>query len=204
MTNWDIFFRDKCIEIFSSSKVVIDFGGGLRLDTGKSNRVDSKNAWLYDYSKKVDYKIIDLVPDYNPDIVGDIQDIPFGNESIDAIFCLAVLEYVMNPIKAMEELYRVLKPGGKLLIYVPFLFYYHAEKGYFKDYWRFTTDTIEMLSKPFDHCEVMPVRLPIETTLYLTPLGRISFLLSICRKLDKIFYKSGSKQVSGHYVFLVK
>ncbi len=204
MIQWDAFFRDKCIDMFTTSREVIDIGGSLRLDTGKSSRVDTDNQWLQEYVKKVDYKILDPVPDYNPDIIGDIHNLPFPDNSREAILCLAVLEHVENPIKAMEELHRVLKPGGKLLVYVPFLFYYHAHPGYYKDYWRFTKDSLAFLAKPFARHEMCPVRLPIETLTRLTPAGRYDWPVYLARKLDLLFYKNGSNQVAGYYMFLQK
>ncbi len=204
MTTWDLFFRNKCIDIFTTSNEVIDIGGSLRLNTGKSSRVEKNNQWLMPYIQKVDYKILDPVPDYSPDIVGDIHNLPFGDNSKEAILCLAVLEHVENPIKAMSELYRVLKPEGKLLIYVPFLYYYHAHEGYYGDYWRFTIDTLKNFAKPFSKSEITPVRLPIETLCRLTPFGRYKFFIYGARFLDGIFYKKGSNQVAGYYMYLVK
>lgn len=204
MTAWDNFFKEKCIDIFTTTKEVIDIGGSLRLNTGKSNRVEKNNQWLLPYVEKVDYKIMDPVADYNPDIVGDIHNLPFVDNSKEAILCLAVLEHVENPIKAMDELYRVLKPGGKLLIYVPFLYYYHAHEGYYGDYWRFTIDTLKNFAKPFSHSEIVPVRLPVETLCRLTPFGRYTFFITIARFIDGIMYKKGSNQVAGYYVYLMK
>ncbi len=205
MTKWDSFFKEKCTTIFSSSKEVIDIGGSLRLDTGKSNRVDAKNFWLKPLVENVSYKILDPVPDYNPDIVGDVHNLPFDDNSRDAILCLAVLEHVKNPILAMQELYRVLRPEGKLLIYVPFLYYYHADKGYYGDYWRFTSDTLKLFAEPFSSYELMPVRLPVETVIRITPLGRFEFIIQIARFIDKVFYSNkSSEQVSGYYLYLVK
>ncbi len=204
MNTWETFFKAKCVEIFTHSSEVIDIGGSLRLDTGKSNRVEETNQWLKPYVEKVDYKILDPVPDYNPDIVGDIHNLPFEDNSKDAILCLAVLEHVQNPVKAMEELYRTLKPGGRLLIYVPFLYYYHAHKGYYGDYWRFTSDTLKMFAEPFSQYELTPVRLPIETLIRLTPLGRYRLPIWFGRKLDEVIYKKGSEQVAGYYLYLVK
>jgi SAM-dependent methyltransferase len=205
MTVWEDFFKKKCIDIFTTSKEVIDIGGTLRLNLGKSNVVSSDNDWLLPYVEKVSYKVLDPVPDYNPDIVGDIHDLPFADGSKEAIICLAVLEHVHNPIKAMEEMYRVLKPGGKLLIYVPFLYYYHAHEGYYGDYWRFTYDTMLRFAEPFSKYELTPVRLPIETLVRLTPLGRRNFFIMIGRGLDNLLYKNkNSKQVGGYYLYLEK
>ena len=158
MIKWDTFFKEKIVRIFSDKKTVIDIGGGLRIDISKNNRIDESRAWIRPYASKVDYKVMDPVPTYHPDIVGDIHKMPFADNSIDAIICIAVLEHVENPILAAAEIKRVLKTGGYAFVYVPFLYYYHAEKGYYGDYWRFTKDTIAFLFKGFKTVEISPVR----------------------------------------------
>lgn len=204
MTPWEKFYKEKISKIFTEKKRIIDIGGGLRVIKEKNNRYDAANEWIRPLIEKVDYKILDPVPDYNPDIIGDIHDLPFPDSSEDAIICIAVLEHVENPIKAYQEIYRALKPGGYCLIYVPFLYYYHAEKGYYGDYWRFTKDTLRMLSKPFSSFEIVPVRGAIETLVRLTPLGRNTLLNPLWHFLDRITGKLQSDQVSGYYVFLIK
>ena len=88
---WEKFFQEKMIKIFTEKKSVLDIGGGLRTEMSKGNRLDVKNAWLEDYIKKVDYKILDKVSDYHPDIVGDVQNLSLPNESVEAVICIAVL-----------------------------------------------------------------------------------------------------------------
>ncbi len=61
--------------------------------------------------------------DYNSplaDIKMDIQQIEFGDGYFDAIICNHVLEHVPDDMKAMKELFRVLKPGGWTILQVPF------------------------------------------------------------------------------------
>ena len=53
------------------------------------------------------------------DVKADICDLPFADASFDWILCNHVLEHIPNDTKAMQELYRVLKPGGKALLQVP-------------------------------------------------------------------------------------
>lgn len=204
MTAWDMFFREKITRIFTECGSVVDIGGGLRALPGRGNRYDPKRAWVIPYLKKIDYKILDPVPDYKPDIVGDIHSLPFADNSQEAILCLAVLEHVENPHQACQEIYRVLKPGGFCFIYVPFLFYYHAEVGYYKDYWRFSEDAIRYLSKDFSQVEIKNVRGALESWLYLTLLGKIGFFKVISRVLDRLLRKTKSRQTSGYNVFLVK
>jgi predicted SAM-dependent methyltransferase len=47
---------------------------------------------------------------------------------VDAVICLEVLEHVGYPFRAAGELVRVLRPGGRLLLTVPFLTSYHGKR----------------------------------------------------------------------------
>lgn len=51
-------------------------------------------------------------------VIGDILNIPFENDVFDTCISFLVLEYVRDDEKAIMELYRVLKPSGKLLVSV--------------------------------------------------------------------------------------
>lgn len=54
------------------------------------------------------------------DIVSDILSIPLPGASIDAIMCTEVLEHIPDPLGAIKEFSRLIKPGGYLLITAPF------------------------------------------------------------------------------------
>ncbi len=204
MTKWDKFSRQYLLKIFQEKKSVIDIGGGLRILKGRGNRYDPAQEWLKPYLEKIDYKILDPVSDYHPDIIGDIHHLPFDDDSQEAILCIAVLEHVENPFKAVSEMHRVLRPGGYLFVYVPFLYYYHAEKGYYSDYWRFTEDALDLLFKPFSRQEFVRVRGALATWLHISPLGRVGPLRALFRALDRVLGKENSRQTSGFYVFLTK
>ena len=49
----------------------------------------------------------------------DLTDIPLPDNRFDCIICYHVLEHIPDDMKAMRELYRVLKPGGWALLQVP-------------------------------------------------------------------------------------
>jgi ubiquinone/menaquinone biosynthesis C-methylase UbiE len=204
MTHWDSFFREKILAITQAHRRIIDIGGGLRISKEKSNRFDPNRAWILDHIKEYEYVIMDPVPDFNPDIVGDIHHMPFADNSEEAIVCIAVLEHVENPIKAVGEVHRVLRTGGSALFYVPFLFYYHAEVGYYKDYWRFSHDAIGLLFRDFATVEIVKVRGALETWIHLSPFGRIALCKHGARLLDRLTGKSKSNQVSGYYIYVRK
>jgi len=54
------------------------------------------------------------------DIVSDILSIPLPDHSVDAIMCTEVLEHIPDPLGAIKEFNRLVKPGGYLLITAPF------------------------------------------------------------------------------------
>ena len=59
------------------------------------------------------------------DYICDIVSIPAESESFDAILCTEVLEHLPDPIAAVTELTRLLRPGGLLLLTAPFCSFTH-------------------------------------------------------------------------------
>ena len=53
------------------------------------------------------------------DVKADICDLPFKENEFDVVFCNHVLEHISNDTKAIQELYRVLKPGGFGIFQIP-------------------------------------------------------------------------------------
>jgi ubiquinone/menaquinone biosynthesis C-methylase UbiE len=66
---------------------------------------------------------------------GSAVAIPFADSSFDFVLCSEVLEHVPDPRRAIGEIARVLRPGGRLVLTVPFLYPIHEEPW---DFWRFT------------------------------------------------------------------
>jgi SAM-dependent methyltransferase len=65
------------------------------------------------------------------DIVCDITSIPEPDSTFDAILCSEVLEHVPDPIRALDEFVRLLKPGGKLILTAPFASLVHFAPYHF-------------------------------------------------------------------------
>lgn len=197
---WETFFRDNIIQVLRPDARVLDIGAGLRVDPQRGNTTDPKRAWIRPYLEKVTYQVMDLVDTYNPHIVGDIMKMPIHDERYDAILCLAVLEHIPRPWDAVREMFRVLKKGGRVFCYVPFLSPYHAMPGYYGDYFRYSEEGTKSLFADFEDVQVQYVRGPLETLFHLTPrfLGKFFIQEKLARRIDT-YRNSPNTQVSGYY-----
>lgn len=66
-----------------------------------------------------------------PDLFGDGLCLPFADDSFDLIMSQAVLEHVPDPQRAVDELIRVLKPGGQVYIEIAFMQPLHAVPSHY-------------------------------------------------------------------------
>lgn len=60
--------------------------------------------------------------------------LPFGDRTFDAAICSEVLEHVPDDRRVIREMARVLKPGGRAVVTVPFAFRYHPDPVDFRRY----------------------------------------------------------------------
>jgi SAM-dependent methyltransferase len=65
------------------------------------------------------------------DYTSDIVSIPLPDRAVDVILCTEVLEHVPNPVAAIREMARLLKPGGRLLLTAPLGSFLHQEPYHF-------------------------------------------------------------------------
>jgi SAM-dependent methyltransferase len=73
---------------------------------------------LFRKLSNLDYTTTDLESPL-ADVKADICDLPFNDNEFDVILCNHVLEHIPDDTKAMQELYRILKPGGLGIFQIP-------------------------------------------------------------------------------------
>jgi SAM-dependent methyltransferase len=71
----------------------------------------------------------------SPDAWASAEGLPFADGSFDCMVCTEVLEHLEDPERAVEEMARVLKPGGCLILSAPFIWPVHEAP---RDFHRFT------------------------------------------------------------------
>lgn len=191
------FIDEKMIEI-SKERKILDIGGGDRFQ-----------KWLAPYKdlfKNSSYKSMDYDDSTGADIVGDIHDIPLEPDSVDAIICSSVLEHVKDPIRAVLELKRVLKKGGKIFVYVPSIYPYHARKGSYPDYWRFFDDTLLFMFEGFSKVELAKRGGYFRTLAFFLPMQhKLKFIIDpVSTFLDNVFKTENRTTTSGYYLYAIK
>lgn len=106
---------------------------------------------------------MDRIEAARPTIVGDLEStFPFATDCADTVILFNTLEHVYDHQHVVNEMYRVLKPGGRALVYVPFVFpvhVYHAEKFLVDDYFRYTQSALnKMFAKAgFKEIDIEPM-----------------------------------------------
>ncbi len=187
MYDWERFRREKLEGMRDGCRTILDFGRSARSD-----------AELFERNT---YVTCDFDPTTEPDIVADICHLHMVESgSYDGVICISILEHVYDPFQAVREIHRVLKPGGSLFGYVPFLYGYHAQPDHYEDYYRFTEEGVRYLLRDFASVETSPVRGNVMTLLNLLP-GRLAKIQHCFHWADRFF---SGRQVSGFNFFAVK
>ena len=107
---------------------------------------DEEIANIRPFFEPFEYHGCDILMGPGVDEIMDIQDIDLDDETVGTVLCFETLEHVERPWVAMQEVYRVLKPGGMVVVSAPMNLLIHAFPS---DYWRFTTQGIRTLLSPF-------------------------------------------------------
>jgi len=98
-----------------------------------------------------EYVGVDMRMGPGVDKVLDLHDIELPSGSAGTVLCLDTLEHVEYPHRALEEIFRILKPGGMAVIASVMLFEIH---DFPHDYWRFTPQAFSSILKPFSEAFV--------------------------------------------------
>ena len=73
---------------------------------------------IFRTQKNLEYTTTDLNSPL-ADVKADICNLPFADNLFDVILCNHVLEHILDDTKAMQEIYRVLKPAGMAILQIP-------------------------------------------------------------------------------------
>lgn len=130
------------MELEKKIKEIFPKLNGVILDIGSKNR-------SYDFLFKEKPIAIDLIENKEMDVLkGDINNLNFESESFQSVVCLEVLEYISTPKKAVDEIYRILKTDGEVVLSTPFMLKVHNDKM------RYTEECLIEIFSNFKSCKI--------------------------------------------------
>jgi len=116
-----------------------DFKGKV-LDVG--GKKENKRGAFYPSEKDVEsWEYLNIDETTNPDYLCSSESIPIKDESFDTILLIEVLEHLEKPQATLNEVHRLLKDDGRLIVTMPFLYPLHPDPH---DFQRWTPEKIEM------------------------------------------------------------
>ena len=98
-----------------------------------------------------DYVGCDMRAGPGVDKVLDLHNIDLPDNTAGTVFLMDTLEHVEYPHQAVSEIYRILKPGGLLVMSSVLDYFIHETPN---DFWRYTPDAFRSLLKPFKQSHV--------------------------------------------------
>jgi ubiquinone/menaquinone biosynthesis C-methylase UbiE len=110
----------------------------------------------------------------------DMQDIPIQNDSVDTVVSFETIEHVPDPVKALHEVYRILKPGGKLFLTTP---NYFGSTGLYRVY-------VDIFKGGFSECG--------------QPINNWTFIFRTKKWLKRAGFQIELVDGVGHYLFWPK
>ena len=132
---------------------VVDLGGGPARAHYAVTRTPAA-------AKRLRVLSVDLSEEAGVDVRADAHAIPLADASVDCVLCVSLLEYVASPSIVVNEIRRVLKPGGIVYLSTPFVFPYHPPPA---DRFRFSMTGLRQVACQFDEIKVGTNRGPAST-----------------------------------------
>lgn len=102
---------------------------------------------------------------WKPNIVSDITNNCIKSESIDVVLCVQTLEHISHIFNLSNELCRILKKFGYIIIDCAWNYIYHPEPPNFGDYWRISKDGMQYLFK--DNFKILEIKQDNNTSCLL-------------------------------------
>ena len=95
------------------------------------------------------YTGLDIRTGPGVDCVASVEALPQATASVGTVLALNTFEHVARFWRGFQEVHRVLRPDGVLLVSCPFYFHIHNHPS---DYWRFTPEALDLLLEDFSQC----------------------------------------------------
>lgn len=127
-------FVSRCAHSSRFTNPILDIGCGYRSNEPEVCSEELKDFYTLDIDVTVQPNFVENAE--------NMRSIP--SETFSSVICTEVLEHTKNPTLVCQEIHRILKASGSLVLTVPFWVPIHRKRNQ-EDYWRFTPAGVEAL-----------------------------------------------------------
>lgn len=173
-------FMDEDMKNFSVRGKTLDIGGARKPD------------YIHEIKKDSDFSLEIIDGLLNP-INFEKDALPFGDATFDSALMCNVLEHIYNHNFLVAEAHRILKPGGSLVGFVPFLVQYHPDP---EDYFRYTEKALHIIFEKANFTNIVvrrvgvgPFMVHCNNLLQRLPLFIRPFFFAWNYALDSLYAK---------------
>lgn len=133
------------VNSFRRSKIDKDLVGTKFLFKGKILDVGGgRERGIFKFPPRAKVTVVDVIEEFKPDVVANVEKLPFKDNSFNVVKATELFEHVKNPEKGIKECLRVLKNNGYFIFSTPFLYPIHADPS---DFQRWTETKIRTVLK---------------------------------------------------------
>ncbi len=122
----------------------VDLSGKIVLDLGSGSKKGSYHDFFQRKAKEVMTVDIKEGDKNHVSVNFETDDLPFEDGKFDTCLSFNLFEHIFNYQRLVSETYRVIKSGGELIGFVPFLVNYHPDPH---DYFRYTEESLGIIFK---------------------------------------------------------
>jgi len=163
-TNFELPLRPLPYELLPANPIIYDIGAK-----------DARAGYFGALPQGARIICTDVRPGPGVDVVADAQNMPqIPADSADCVFLVSILQHIPSPQKAVDEAFRVLRPGGIFYVNVPFIWFYHRDP---EDYNRFSVPGLEFLCSRFERIASGATRPGLDLLRSANPFPRYSVLI---------------------------
>lgn len=108
---------------------VLEAGGGVGMYASQIQRRYDAKVECFDIELE---RTLEAKAEIDHALVAAAEDLPYASNTFDTIISNEVLEHVVDDVRSMHEMIRVLRPGGRVVVFVPNRGYPFETHGYYR------------------------------------------------------------------------